>query len=82
MGKNMPSFEETLKICVNNQDLIREYERLYFGGKDKIIRHDLIGIIDKSTGYRQKKFNDFANFVRDYIWLPAMREYVQGLVAR
>jgi hypothetical protein len=65
------TFQEVCNICISNEDLIREWNRLT-GHKLGVSRLPLIIGVDKVCGYdpNEKAMPDFINFVFKYIWLP------------
>ena len=72
---NIPTLEETIKMCLENQDFIKEYERLL--GQKLVAGSPIEKMIDEATGYDKKLTNDFFNFIRDYIWMPVVVEMME-----
>ena len=71
------SFEETLEECLKTPELLKEYRRLTGArlGNGSTIEM----MIDKSTGYHDKEWKDFFDFVRDYIWMPVVTNQFSGM---
>lgn len=68
------TLEDAITEAVNNRELVREYKRLtgaQLGGGAPIKR-----MIDKATGFADKEWFDFFNFVRDYIWMPVLMKQI------
>ena len=65
----------TLKKCIEEAlktpELIEQYKRLT-GARLSLGERNLIEMIDKATGFQQKEWFDFFNFVRDYVWIPLL----------
>lgn len=64
----MLSLEETIKECLANKELVIQYRRLT--GARLGMGSPIERIIDEKTGYDEKEFFDFFNFIKDYIWMP------------
>ena len=64
------TFEQCVKEAWNTPDLVEQYKRLTgarLGGGLPIER-----MIDDASGFKEKEYTDFFNFVRDYIWIPVL----------
>ena len=72
MKNEVPTLEETIRICLETPELVKEYERLV--GEKLVPTTPIHIMIDEATGYDKKKAHDFFDFVRDYIWMPTVME--------
>jgi len=73
---NIPTLEETIKMCLENQEFMKEYERLL--GQKLVAGSPIEKMIDEATGYDKKLTNDFFNFIREYIWMPVVVEMMKN----
>lgn len=71
----IPTLEETIKLCIQTPELIKEYERLL--DKKFVPSSPIEKMIDEATGYDKKLAHDFFNFVRDYIWMPVVAQMIK-----
>lgn len=61
------AFVEVLVSCVENKDLLAEYDRLR--GTNLLLRGTPIAVeIDFATGRISEELRDFAHFVKDAVW--------------
>lgn len=66
--RNGISFRECMVTCLQDMDVVREYDRLM--GTKLSRRGDLIGqMIDEATGRRKKEMEGFIEFCWEYIFL-------------
>jgi len=78
--KNEPlcSLEETIMVCLNNPEFMREYKRL--SGASLGSGSPITVMIDKSTGYDEVEAKALYEFIRDYIWKPVIAQVVMEQV--
>jgi hypothetical protein len=70
------TFPELCAMCLENNDFVREWNRLT-GHKLGVTRTPIEIAIDKTCGYdpNEKAMPEFVDFIMEYIWLPvAMQE--------
>lgn len=74
------TFEDCCKECVDNKELVKEFNRLS-GTHLGELRTGIQIAIDKACGYDPDKaaMPKFIEFVRDCIWLPlALKQNAEG----
>lgn len=64
------TFEEAVKMCVENKEFIVEYKRLTGARLGSGTPWEKL--IDQATKYQDKEWFDLFNFIRDYIWMPVV----------
>ena len=66
-----PTLAMAIRMCLSNQDFMREYRRL--SGHSLGRGAPLDRMIDKATGKLDEEAKELFNFIRDYV-LPVLRE--------
>lgn len=64
--RNGITFLECLELCIQQADLIAQWERL--SGKKLVATNPLDRMIDASTGYDLAVMGEFVDFVYNYVW--------------
>jgi hypothetical protein len=68
-----PRFAAVLDKCLDEEELIVQFERLYGISRPPVRRSPLEAMVDKATGFAQEQwgafFNEFIQFVYECIWL-------------
>lgn len=64
--QNGVSFLECLELCIQQRDLIAQWERI--SGKKLVASNQLDRMIDASTGYDVAVMGEFVDFVYEYVW--------------
>jgi hypothetical protein len=68
-----PRFAALVDRCLDEQDLIEQFERLTGVTRPPKRRHPLEVMVDKATGFEKSQweafFNEFIPFVYRYVWL-------------
>lgn len=72
------SLEETIRVCLNTPEFMREYKRL--SGASLGSGSPISVMIDKSTGYNEVEAKALYEFIRDYIWKPVIAQVVMEQV--
>lgn len=65
--RNGVSFLECLELCIQQADLIAQWERL--SHKKLVASNPLDRMIDEATGYDQAVMGEFVDFVYNYVWM-------------
>lgn len=65
------TLETAIKECVAQPEFMHNYKRLT-GARLNLGEGSSEDMIDKATGYQEKEWFDFFNFVRDYVWIPVL----------
>lgn len=65
--RNGITFLECLEMCIQQADLIAQWERL--SGKKLVASNPLDRMIDEATGYDQAVMGEFVDFVYNYVWV-------------
>lgn len=68
------TFEECAQEAMRCPELLKQYDRLNGTRLSAGSSAPIETMIDEITGYKEKQWHDFLNFVRDYIWLPVVRK--------
>lgn len=63
------TFEECVEACLDNEEFMREYNRL---NGITFQRGGLEAAIDKATGKFEDDAKQLFEFIRDYTWLPTL----------
>lgn len=67
--KSGMSFEECVIFCAGNQELVREFDRLYGTNLSQIGRRSGIErLVDEATGYTADSMRKWVAFVWECIW--------------
>ncbi len=67
------SFADVIRAAVDNQELLKEYDRL--SGTNLSMRGTPLDIIiDEATGRVEAEIPDFVDFVYNAIWLPLLAQ--------
>lgn len=68
-----PSFRTVLERCLTDDELIREFERLWKVNRPRTPRTPIEAMVDEVTGFRKSQWDgflrEFIPFVYEYIWL-------------
>lgn len=64
--RNGVSFLECLEMCIQQRDLVAQWERL--SSKKLVASSPIDKMIDEATGYDQAVMGEFADFVYDCIF--------------
>lgn len=65
--RNDITFVECLELCIQQADLIAQWERL--SHKKLVASSPLDRMIDEATGYDQTVMGEFVDFVYEYVWV-------------
>lgn len=67
-----PTFAECLELCFCEEELVKEFERIYKVTRPRLPRNGLEAMIDKATGYEDSQWREFLSafitFVYDCVW--------------
>lgn len=70
---NNPRFVTVLDRCLEEEDLIEQFERLYGVKRPAERQHPLERMVDEVTGFRKSQWSDFFEafipFIYDCVWL-------------
>lgn len=68
-----PRFRVVLEMCLTDEELIKEFERLWNVNRPRTPRTAIEAMVDKATGFREAQWGDFLGefipFVYECIWL-------------
>ncbi|HAT2607100.1 TPA: hypothetical protein I8235_000009 [Kluyvera intermedia] len=68
-----PRFTAVLDVCLEEQELIENFERIYGVTRPPVRRTPIEAMVDEATGFRKSQWEEFFNafipFVYDCIWL-------------
>lgn len=70
--RNGITFLECLELCIQQADLIAQWERL--SGKKLVATSPLDRMIDASTGYDVAVMGEFVDFIYDFVWVTFTAE--------
>lgn len=65
--RNGVTFLECLELCIQQADLIAQWERL--SGKKIVASNQLDRMIDSATGYDVAVMGEFVDWVYNYVWV-------------
>lgn len=65
--RNGISFIECLEMCIQQRDLVTEWERL--SEKKLVAANPLDRMIDEATGYDQAVMGEFVDWIYNYVWV-------------
>lgn len=66
----MLTFEKTVEECLKCPDFVKQYRRLR--GARLGLGSPLEKMIDEATGFSKHEWNEFFDFVRDYVFMPTL----------
>ena len=82
------TFEECLRECLMNQELVKEFDRLQGTHLMSLVRDTrapIVRMIDKATGYQEvldrqhhEDMQKFITFAYEYIWSRLAIEMIKG----
>jgi len=68
-----PRFMEVLDKCLEEEELITQFERIYEVNRPAQRKHPLEALVDKATGYADSQWENFFDlfipFVYEVVWL-------------
>lgn len=77
-----PAFYHVLELCLEEDELVSQFCRLYVVSPSRQPRNGLEAMVDQVTGYRQATdnnfFAEFIPFVHRCIYLPLKSQFKSG----
>lgn len=68
-----PRFRAVLERCLSDEELIKEFERLWNVNRPRTPRTAIEAMVDEVTGFRKSQWGDFLRefipFVYEFVWL-------------